>query len=251
MDQLQPPLNPSEEIQAFCYLQRADDEANKCWLTNQRVIVKKRNKIHGFELGHLREITFGQRKAMLFLLFGGIALPLALVAFGSNLLNPWAAIVIIFSGIFSLYFGWQGYEVMSLHDFVRNHEFTIPEVTPNLKAFVNYVTKVLPVNQKSVPEKEKMIYHIVDQTTWTHSVKEGQYWPRNSREAFIHASDYNQITGTLKKHFSGKKDLLLLTVDPLKVKAEIKYEDLTGEDQLFPHIYGSLNTDAILRIEHL
>lgn len=248
---MQPPLNSSEEVQAFCYLQRADDETNKCWLTNQRVIIKKRNKLYSFELGHLKEITFAQRKAMFFLLFGGIALPLALVAFGSNLLNPWAAIIIIFSGIFSLYYGWQGYQVMSVYDFVRTHEFTIPEITPNLKAFVSFVSRALPVNQKSVEEKEKMIYHIVDQTTWSHSIKEGKYWPRNYAEAFIHASNYDQIDRTLKKHFSGKRNLLLLTIDPLKVKVEIKYEDLTGEGQLFPHIYGSLNSDAILRIENL
>ena len=96
-----------------------------------------------------------------------------------------------------------------------------------------------------------MIYHIVDQTAWTKSVNEGQYIPMNATEPFIHASNHDQISDTLQKHFSGKRQLLLLTIDPLEVQAEIKYEDLTGEGKLYPHIYGSLNTDAILRIENL
>ena len=248
---MRPHLSPEEEIQAFCYLQSANDEANKCWLTDQRLLVRKRNKVFDFELIHIKGIRFEQRKAMLFLLFGGIAVPLTLVAFYSDLLNPWVAIVILFGGIFSMYYGWLGYQVLSIEDFIKTHEITIREATPNLKAFVDFVTKVLPANQKQILEKEKMIYHIVDKTTWTQSVKEGSYWPKNSSESFIHASNYDQIAGTLEKYFRQKEGLLLLTIDPLKVMAEIRYEDLAGEGKLFPHIYGRLNSDAILKVENL
>lgn len=41
---------------------------------------------------------------------------------------------------------------------------------------------------------------------------------------------------------------MLLYIDPDKVHSEIVYEDLYEAGDLYPHIYGSLNTDAALKI---
>jgi uncharacterized protein (DUF952 family) len=57
------------------------------------------------------------------------------------------------------------------------------------------------------------------------------------------------LENTKKKYFEGKSNLLVLTIDPLKVNPEIRFEDLQGEGQLFPHIYGDLNLDAVVKVE--
>ena len=41
---------------------------------------------------------------------------------------------------------------------------------------------------------------------------------------------------------------MLLFIDPDKVEAEIIYENLEGGEQLFPHIYGELNVDAVVKV---
>lgn len=41
--------------------------------------------------------------------------------------------------------------------------------------------------------------------------------------------------------------MVLPCIDSEQVKADIKYEGLEGDEQ-FPHIYGSLNVDAVLKV---
>ncbi len=50
---------------------------------------------------------------------------------------------------------------------------------------------------------------------------------------------------TANRRFRGKKDLLLLTINPKKVKAKIVDEDLKGMGEKHPHIYGKLSLDEI------
>ena len=48
--------------------------------------------------------------------------------------------------------------------------------------------------------------------------------------------------------FKGQRDLVLLYIDPHAVSAEIKYEAPPGSQEAFPHIYGPLNTDAVIKV---
>ncbi len=48
--------------------------------------------------------------------------------------------------------------------------------------------------------------------------------------------------------FRGRTDLLLLSIDTDRVSAEIRYENLEGGEQLFPHIYGELAHEAVIRV---
>ena len=49
------------------------------------------------------------------------------------------------------------------------------------------------------------------------------------------------------KHFVHEEDVLLLTINPAVVKAEIKYE-LASNGQKYPHVYGAINIDAIIDV---
>ena len=48
--------------------------------------------------------------------------------------------------------------------------------------------------------------------------------------------------------FRGQADLVLLGVDEKLVRPEIRYENLRGGAELFPHVYGALNLDAVVRV---
>lgn len=48
--------------------------------------------------------------------------------------------------------------------------------------------------------------------------------------------------------FAGAADLVLLCVAPDRLRAPLRYEvGDTGSDELFPHLYGPLNADAVVR----
>jgi uncharacterized protein (DUF952 family) len=53
-----------------------------------------------------------------------------------------------------------------------------------------------------------------------------------------------------KSIFRDKQDLAILSIDPDRVKAEIRYEGV-HPNNLFPHIYGELNIDAVLQVTDL
>jgi uncharacterized protein (DUF952 family) len=46
--------------------------------------------------------------------------------------------------------------------------------------------------------------------------------------------------------FRARKGLVLLCINTAKVQSEIRYEG-TGTE-LYPHIYGSLNIDAVIKV---
>lgn len=65
-------------------------------------------------------------------------------------------------------------------------------------------------------------------------------------EDFIHCSTTKQVIKVTNALSRARKELVLLRIDTTKVQSEIRYEG-TGTE-LYPHIYGSLNIDAVIKI---
>ena len=91
------------------------------------------------------------------------------------------------------------------------------------------------------------ILHIMPHSDWNNALNLGQYRPKSLNvEGFIHCSTSSQIIGVANHKFKGQQGLVLLVIDPQKVKPPIKWE---GEKKnLFPHIYGPLNLDAVIKV---
>lgn len=53
-----------------------------------------------------------------------------------------------------------------------------------------------------------------------------------------------------EKHFSTEMELVLLVINPSLVEAEIKYE-LASNGQNYPHIYGTVNANAVVKVVEL
>jgi uncharacterized protein (DUF952 family) len=52
------------------------------------------------------------------------------------------------------------------------------------------------------------------------------------------------------RHRAGQPDLLLLAVDPGKLGEALRWEK-SRRGELFPHLYGPLPLDAVLRVDDL
>lgn len=99
-----------------------------------------------------------------------------------------------------------------------------------------------------------IIFHIAQRETWagnggTKSKGPGFYVPEMFPiDGFIHCSNSNQVVKVADTRFRGRDDLVLLCIDTDKVIAVIRYENLEGGQELFPHIYGELNIDAVVQV---
>ena len=97
-----------------------------------------------------------------------------------------------------------------------------------------------------------MIYHVVANDDWQDALTKGFYsCPSLTTEGFIHCSFTNQVADVLKRYYAGQKNLLLLHIDENKLTAELKYEIAPSVNELFPHIFGKLNIDAIVKIGNI
>ena len=96
-----------------------------------------------------------------------------------------------------------------------------------------------------------LIYHIVPAADWARQLSQIYYEASSLQtEGFIHLSQKEQVKGTLSRYYQNVPSLLLLHVDVDKLRYELKYEVATN-NELFPHLYGPLNKDAIVMVEEL
>lgn len=98
-----------------------------------------------------------------------------------------------------------------------------------------------------MPNPDRFIYIMLPIIDYESALSQGYYRPPSVEEVgFIHASPPNQLTRIANKYYFDKKDVRLLHIDPKLVRSEIRWEPATGG--LYPHIYGPLNLDAIVKI---
>jgi uncharacterized protein (DUF952 family) len=91
-----------------------------------------------------------------------------------------------------------------------------------------------------------MLLHLLKAEDWARAQQMGEYRPASlESEGFIHCSTPAQICATADRHYHAQPDLHVLLIDPARVKAEIRFENLEGREELFPHLYGALNLDAV------
>ena len=95
------------------------------------------------------------------------------------------------------------------------------------------------------------ILHITSRSAWENAKTLGTYRSDSlATEGFIHCSTAAQVIGSANRFFKGRENLIILSIDADRVSSEIRYEGVESH-HLFPHIYGELNIDAVLRVTDL
>jgi len=103
-----------------------------------------------------------------------------------------------------------------------------------------------------------LILHLAPRVDWTAAEDIGEYRaPSLEKEGFIHCSTALQIVGVADSFYSGQHGLVLLVIDPARLRPKLRWEppahpnpqpNLPPSNELFPHIYGPLNLDAVVRV---
>ena len=91
-----------------------------------------------------------------------------------------------------------------------------------------------------------VIYKILDAPAWAAAQAAGVFdgSPVDHTDGYIHFSTAAQAQETARRHFAGRADLVLLTVETEALGEALRWEPSRGGD-LFPHLYGALPTSAV------
>jgi uncharacterized protein (DUF952 family) len=96
-----------------------------------------------------------------------------------------------------------------------------------------------------------MLFHITPRADWDRQAEQTAYEADSLQtEGFIHLSTAEQVPGVLQRYYQNVPDLLLLHIDPDQLNADLRYEPSTN-NELFPHLYGKLNKEAVVAVNPL
>ncbi len=102
-----------------------------------------------------------------------------------------------------------------------------------------------------------MIYHITSLAAWNQARQRGDYRADSlETEGFIHCSTDEQVIPVTEKYYSGQAGLILLVIEPKRLTSDLKWEPPAEgapppgvpEGSLFPHVYGPINLEAVVRV---
>jgi len=95
--------------------------------------------------------------------------------------------------------------------------------------------------------RDDLIFHITTKKIFKKAKNNSAFEPESLEEqGFIPCSTGDQVEETANRNFGSREQILLLVINVSALSSELKYEkdEQTGEKH--PHIYGPLNTDAII-----
>lgn len=94
-----------------------------------------------------------------------------------------------------------------------------------------------------------IIYHITTEQEWNQANLDGFYEAASLlAEGFIHCSTEQQVNDVLERYFKTKTDLIKLVIDTDKLVSELKWEMSPSLKEEFPHVYGTINLDAVIGV---
>lgn len=92
-----------------------------------------------------------------------------------------------------------------------------------------------------------LIYHIVLPEIWA-AFDSGLYRHASlATEGFIHCSFKDQLDGVIKRYYSSEPELVILEIESDQLMSRMIKEPSTN-CEIYPHVYGPINRDAILRV---
>jgi uncharacterized protein (DUF952 family) len=93
------------------------------------------------------------------------------------------------------------------------------------------------------------ILHITTQPRWEQAVAVGEFRSDDlATEGFIHCSTPQQLAWVVEKFYKGQTGLVVLRIDTEKLKSPVIWENPHEKWKLFPHVYGPINPDAVVKV---
>jgi len=98
-------------------------------------------------------------------------------------------------------------------------------------------------------EQHQYVYRLATAPEWT-ATQEGGVAPTrdiDKRDGYMHLSTRDQVLETANRHFAGASDLLALEISLGAIAGAVKFELAPKRGEEFPHLYGALRRDHVVR----
>ena len=124
---------------AKVYFLSENDEKNKLMISDEQLLVIRKNHRKVYLLSTLHQLKIEVKKYLLPLIIGGIATPFAFLSYFINLFHPWIHLLAVLIGMLLFYIGWAGKAAFTVV-FKRGDEdhYYLPSVSKNLLAFMDF-----------------------------------------------------------------------------------------------------------------
>lgn len=99
------------------------------------------------------------------------------------------------------------------------------------------------------------LFHVARATEWEAALAEGAYRVSTrdrtlDQVGFVHCACEEQVAGVRERLYGDVDagDLVVLTIDRDRLAADVRFEDGGGGGELFPHVYGPIEVDAVVAV---
>lgn len=95
------------------------------------------------------------------------------------------------------------------------------------------------------------LFHVSLPDDWESARLDGRYTISTrgrtlDEEGFIHCSFAEQLPGVLGRFYADVAEVIVMRIDPHRLRAPLVVEDLAGSGEAFPHVYGAITLDAVI-----
>jgi uncharacterized protein (DUF952 family) len=90
-----------------------------------------------------------------------------------------------------------------------------------------------------------LIFKIVPRAEWDAAGERYEGLAHDRADGFLHFSTGPQLAETLRRHYAGQDDLVLVAVDATSLGEALRWEYAPSRDADFPHLYGPLPRQAV------
>jgi uncharacterized protein (DUF952 family) len=104
---------------------------------------------------------------------------------------------------------------------------------------------------KKLTSVAEPIFKIVPRAEWAEITDAYEGSAHDRADGFMHLSTHSQLAETLRRHYAGQDDLLLVAADPARLGRLLKWEHALSRGEDFPHLYGVLLTSAVLWVKSI
>lgn len=102
----------------------------------------------------------------------------------------------------------------------------------------------------TVHPSTRVLVHLCSAEEWLAAQRSGELRPDSlSVQGFVHLSAPEQVHLPANRLYSGRRDLVLLHIDPAKLTDPVRWEPGVPTDpdaMLFPHLFGPLPVHAVM-----
>ena len=97
-----------------------------------------------------------------------------------------------------------------------------------------------------------VLLHLIEPAAWRSALDDGAVRPASLlSDGFVHLSTPEQVHLPANRLFPGRRDLVLLVVDPVRLTGPVRWEPGVPGDpgsMRFPHLYGPLPVTAVVAV---